>query len=94
MADLNVKDDEWARRLRKRVRIVGIIVDSVPFRAALAAHWLSEELTFPHPPCPADRTLSKRHWESKMMRWRSQIEVFLLAQPEAGLRALAGSITF
>ena len=68
-ASPNADEEEWSRRLDKRVEAVDRVKSSPLYRKALLADF--DSVPAPRTPHPYDRTCVKRHWESQMGFWKA-----------------------
>jgi hypothetical protein len=67
-------EEEWQRRATKRTAAVEQIKSSAEYKAFKMHHARTPSATpAPRTPDPTDRTISKRAWESGVMKWRTEI---------------------
>ena len=63
----DASEEDWQRRQETRRAIVASIKDSPEYLALQAS-------CRPATPDPNDRTISKRSWETQVMRWRNALK--------------------
>ena len=80
-ANINSSDDEWERRVERRLSAVAMIKNSSEYkkminhrRSAEHSGTASTLSDLPEMPEVNDRTISKRAWEVKLMLWRAAIK--------------------
>ena len=70
---INKSEEDWQLRLQKRRSIVASIKETPEYQAASAPREGSHQTAL-RTPSPDDRSVSKRHWEQKVMRWRNALK--------------------
>lgn len=80
-ANVNTSQDEWERRVEKRLSAVAMIKNSSEYQKMLERHCSAERsgtastlMNLPKTPDPTDRTISKRTWETQLQLWRAAIK--------------------
>lgn len=79
-ANVNVCDDEWERRIEKRLATVDMTMNSRAYqkmithrRNAERSGTASSLTALPETPLATDRSISKRTWEKQVQQWRAAI---------------------
>ena len=77
--DLNALDEEWAERKAKRIHIRSAIKTSAEYLQVMTLSLIDELAPNARPlsPDPTNRAISKRRWESSVIRWRNELKDIL-----------------
>ena len=70
---INKSEEDWRLRLRKRRSIIAFIKEFPEYQAAWAPRGGSHQAAL-RTPSPDDRSVSKRQWEEKVMKWRNALK--------------------
>ena len=70
IADVNVDDAEWEKRLRKRIICIELVKASSLYLTPWSAN---TQEPIPTTPNPRDREKSKRQWESSIQTWKKKL---------------------
>ena len=77
--NINISDDDWERRVDKRLSAVAITKNSAEYQTMIHRHRSAQRSgitlsDLPETPQAADRTVSKRRWETQLQQWRAAIK--------------------
>ena len=77
--NINISDDDWERRVDKRLSAVAITKNSAEYQTMIHRHRRAQRSgitlsDLPETPQAADRTVSKRRWETQLQQWRAAIK--------------------
>ena len=77
--NINISDDDWERRVDKRLSAVAITKNSAEYQTMIHRHGSAQRSgitlsDLPETPQAADRTVSKRRWETQLQQWRVAIK--------------------
>ena len=67
----NSDDEEWAKRLRKRL----LILQAIKRTSEYQTPWQVNEIPVPVTPNARERQCSKRQWEQSVQDWRVQLRL-------------------
>ena len=70
---INKPEEDWQLRLQKRRSLVVSIKETPVYQAASALRERSHQTAL-RTPSPDDRSVSKRQWEEKVMKWRNALK--------------------
>ena len=101
--NINISDDDWERRVDKRLSAVAITKNSAEYQTMIHRHRSAQRSgitlsDLPETPQAADRTVSKRRWETQLQQWRAAIKqwcriegvdlVLVISDSEGGIARL------
>jgi hypothetical protein len=101
--NINISDDDWERRVDKRLSAVAITKNSAEYQTMIHRHGSAQRSgitlsDLPETPQAADRTVSKRRWERQLQQWRAAIKqwcriegvdlVLVISDSEGGIARL------